>query len=220
MKQLITTTLAIVFLSICSHSQAVAQNIPKNDSIQSSNTITFEELEKRALQGDPQAQFHLGMAYYDEEVKNYEEALVWFKKAAAQGMPEAQYFLGLAYYEGDDLIRDYSNWKLMFDDYRNYKEGLKWMQKAAAQGFADAPTILKEMKKNWNYRSSTGLYILCDEGCLEKHKDKEQAELFQSIAGIAILLLIVSFIGFILWWLIRLAKKTMTRRKSNGETGL
>ena len=47
---------------------------------------------KSAEQGDPQAEFNMGLMYYKGEgvLQNYETATVWFKKAAQQGHSQAQ----------------------------------------------------------------------------------------------------------------------------------
>ena len=51
----------------------------------------MEELIKQADEGDAEAQFRLGMAYYNGNgiSKNYSKACYWFKKAVEQGDNDA-----------------------------------------------------------------------------------------------------------------------------------
>ena len=87
----------------------------------------FKAVKIEAEQGDAEAQFGLGLMYYEgkEVPKNYEEAAKWLQKAAEQGHAEAQYILGLMYREGESVPK-------------NYEEAAKWLQKAAEQGDAEA----------------------------------------------------------------------------------
>src|SRR5687768_3801590 len=58
---------------------------------------------KAAAQGVAEAQFQLGVRYYEhgkQAKENYVKAFSWFYKAALQGMPEAQYNAGLMYQLG------------------------------------------------------------------------------------------------------------------------
>ena len=56
----------------------------------------MEELIKQAEQGDVEAQFQLGLAYYNGDVmnKNYSKAYYWFLKSVEQGNNDAQNYLG------------------------------------------------------------------------------------------------------------------------------
>ena len=56
----------------------------------------MEELIKQAEQGDAEAQFQLGLAYYngDGMKKNYSKAYYWFQKAIEQGNNDAQNYIG------------------------------------------------------------------------------------------------------------------------------
>jgi len=80
-----------------------------------------------AEQGDADAQYKLGDAYYyGTGVKlDYEQAITWYWQAANQGHAEAQYNLALAYYEGEGLVQDYA-------------QAVVWSKKAATQGHVDA----------------------------------------------------------------------------------
>ena len=62
----------------------------------------LDDLISRVEKGDPEAQFELGLVYYNgQNVKqNYEQAVYWFKKAAEQNHANAQHNLGIMYYNG------------------------------------------------------------------------------------------------------------------------
>lgn len=72
---------------------------------------------------DPEKQYDLGYKYYNE--KNYEQAMVWWRKAAEQGYGLAQNNLGACYWEGVCGFKD-------------YELALTWLRKAAEQGIAAA----------------------------------------------------------------------------------
>jgi putative methionine-R-sulfoxide reductase with GAF domain len=73
-----------------------------------SQPMTLEELQKRASQGDPMAQYAIGARYVqgDEVQKDYNEAVKWFTKAAEQGHVGAQTALGAYYWAGRGVVRD------------------------------------------------------------------------------------------------------------------
>ena len=56
----------------------------------------MEELIKQTDEGDAEAQFRLGMAYYNGNgiSKNYSKAYYWLQKAVGQGNNDAQIYLG------------------------------------------------------------------------------------------------------------------------------
>lgn len=87
-----------------------------------------------ADQGDAEAQYNLGVMYYDGEgvTRDYQQAFTWFKKAAAQGHAEAQYRLGKAYYEfhGASGVP------------KNDLQAALWYRRAADQGHVGAQTSL------------------------------------------------------------------------------
>jgi TPR repeat protein len=65
-------------------------------------------LRKAAEQGNAQAQFNLGCAYYfgSGVAKDHVEKAKWFRKAAQQGIAEAQWLLGESYYYGNGVAKD------------------------------------------------------------------------------------------------------------------
>jgi TPR repeat protein len=80
-----------------------------------------------AEQGDPAAQFNLGLMY-DEGTgipQDFKEAARWYRRAAEQGDADARFNLGFMYSKGEGVPQD-------------YKEALRWYRLAADQGDADA----------------------------------------------------------------------------------
>lgn len=63
------------------------------------NNLSFKELHELAEYGETQAQFQVGMRYYNGMGvnKDLDKAIEWFKKSAKAGHQEAAYYLGLIY---------------------------------------------------------------------------------------------------------------------------
>jgi len=110
----------------------------------------FGQIVKDAENGDAQAQFNLGQAYYsnDNDTSHFywylksiaiydrrfdeeplPKAVYWFTKSAEQGYAPAQYALGLCYKYGDGIKKDL------------YK-AVEWFTKATEQGHASAQYCL------------------------------------------------------------------------------
>jgi len=87
----------------------------------------FAEWKEAAANGDPAAQFNLGVAYYHAKgvPVDYTEAAMWFKNAAEKGDAGAQHGLAVMYADGQGVPQD-------------HKEAAKWYRKAAEQGYSDA----------------------------------------------------------------------------------
>ena len=87
-----------------------------------------------AEKGDPEAQYKLGLRYYDGNGvrRDYAEAVKWFTQAAEQGHAYAQYYLGICYQTGTGINQDLKQAKL-------------WYIKAAAQGHEYAQIKLSEL---------------------------------------------------------------------------
>ncbi len=84
--------------------------------------------QKAATAGVAEAQFQLGVRYYEHGKKakeNYVTAFSWFFKAASQGMAEAQHNIALMYQLGRGVPT-------------NRVEAYKWYLIAAAQGYPKA----------------------------------------------------------------------------------
>ena len=97
-------------------------NVGKGAEVEAWTKATFTKAE----QGDADAQFDLGLAYYSGQgvPQDDKEAVKWFRKVAEQGNAKAQSNLGVMYDTGQGVPQD-------------YKEAVKWYRKAAEQG--DAP---------------------------------------------------------------------------------
>ena len=95
----------------------------------------FEQLKRRAENGDINAQCDLASIYYIGKgvPQNYPEALNWFEKAAKKGHPIAQFGLGVMYFEGEGVPP-------------NYIEGYAWLSIASAKGIKDATQQLSIVK--------------------------------------------------------------------------
>ena len=92
------------------------------------NTSEVHILIRKAVeQGQVDAQFRLGVLYYDgvSVTQDYVEASKWFRKAAEQGQAETQFILGNLYSDGVGAVQ-------------NYAEAFKWHSKAAEQGHTKA----------------------------------------------------------------------------------
>jgi hypothetical protein len=87
----------------------------------------LDSLRKQADKGDRQAQFNLGVRYFQAVgvAQDYAEAMRWFRKAADQGLASAQFNVGLMYYKGRGVAEDDA-------------EARRWFRKAADQGHSAA----------------------------------------------------------------------------------
>jgi len=96
----------------------------------------LRELRPLAEQGDPAAQFYLGLLYEngDGVPRDFVKARQWYEKAAAQGEAKAQFYLGMqsAYGEGGpmDLVQAHM-----------------WYSLAAGNGNAHAPGYLDDVAR-------------------------------------------------------------------------
>ncbi len=86
-------------------------------------------------QGNANAQFNLGFAYYVGQgvEPDYDEAFRLFQLAADQGFPVAMFALGDCYYEGNGVEKDLE------------KAG-EWYQKALDAGYEPDETDQEHMK--------------------------------------------------------------------------
>jgi len=90
---------------------------------------------KAAEQGMDEAQYNLGIIYYNGYgiKQNYLEAEKWIRKAAEQGLKDAQYNLGVLYYNGEGVKS-------------NTKTAIIWLKKASAQGHKQAEKMLHQAR--------------------------------------------------------------------------
>jgi hypothetical protein len=90
-----------------------------------------------AEQGDPAAQYILGLLYQNGQgvAQDYAATARWYRKAADQGHAPAQYKVGVLYEFGLGVAQDYA-------------EAARWYRKAVDQGHADAQYNLGLLYKN------------------------------------------------------------------------
>ncbi len=69
-----------------------------------------------AEEGDPQAQYQLGILHYrgDGVIQDYGQAAKWFRRAAERGDADAQFNLGLLYAEGKGMPRNLVRARMWF----------------------------------------------------------------------------------------------------------
>ena len=82
---------------------------------------------KAALQGDPEAQYDVGLSYSVRE--DYEKAMEWYLKAAEQNYARAQLYIGMLYAYGNGVPRDVD-------------KAIYWYRKAAANGNTSAQMVI------------------------------------------------------------------------------
>ena len=80
-----------------------------------------------AERGDARAETLLGLLYYGGRgvPRDYNKALMWFRRAAEGGSAAAKFQIGYMYFEGNGVPQ-------------NYVEAAQWYQKAAEQGDPNA----------------------------------------------------------------------------------
>lgn len=94
----------------------------------------YEAIQKKAKQGDIEAQSDLGYMYFKGigVPQDYSKALKWSRMAGERGHAVAQVILGIMYHSGEGVSQD-------------YKTAAKWLRLAAEQGNSDAQAILGNM---------------------------------------------------------------------------
>jgi len=92
--------------------------------VTSSNYLTIEQLQEKALLDDAQAQYKL--ARYYEHKKNFQESLMWYEKSASKEYASAQNELGNIYKESRLGIK------------KDLDKAFKWYKKASDNGYFDA----------------------------------------------------------------------------------
>ena len=115
----------------------VIQNLKQKCSLKTANLICIFKIVwflKAAEQGDPEAQYYLGLMYNKGFglKQDYTEAMNWYLKAAEQDNKDALCSLANMYLEGEGVKQDYF-------------KAFEWYQKAAEQGNADAQLNLGYM---------------------------------------------------------------------------
>ena len=83
----------------------------------------ISDLRSKAEQGDAEAQYNLGMLYYEGHgvTQDYATARHWWEQAAAHGNASAQFRLGVLYQKGRGVPQDDTTAR-------------EWFEKSAVQG--------------------------------------------------------------------------------------
>ena len=98
----------------------------------SSSYASFNSDLSAAKNGDPKAQYEVGLIYYSKN--NFTEAATWMRLAAIAGNVEAQIFVGRMFEEGKGFKKAMVN-------------ALYWVSKAANNGSEDAKKELKLLRE-------------------------------------------------------------------------
>lgn len=110
-------------------------------SITAFGTDDLAQIFRRATQGDPEAQCHIGICYYEGKgiEQDVQKAVEWYRKAAEQGYADAQNRLGVRYDRGEGVEE-------------NSKIANEWFLKAAKQGHVKA-----QFNIGWHYYTGDGI---------------------------------------------------------------
>ena len=121
------------FLNVTLEKEGTSGNVA-----QASSSTSKNELQNTSTPAMTAAEmYQKGKSYYD--VKDYAEAVKWYRKAAEQGNASGQCDLGWMYQNGYGVTQDYA-------------EALYWYRKAAEQGYARAQRGL-----GWMYQNGYGV---------------------------------------------------------------
>ena len=121
-----------------------------------------------AKQGDPEAQFSLGLLYDTggRGKRNPAQAVYWFKKAAAAGVAGACLYLGMKYEFGAGVTQ-------------NRKKAYRWYEQAALQGWPQAAFMLGSLYLRSSpadqVRGCTWLGIAAEQGYPGAEQARQQA---------------------------------------------
>ena len=153
------------FLNVTLEKEGTSGNVA-----QASSSTSKNELQNTSTPAMTAAEmYQKGKSYYD--VKDYAEAVKWYRKAAEQGNASGQCDLGRMYQNGYGVTKDYAQavkWyrKAAKQDYasaqrdlgymyssgygvkQDYAEAVKWYRKAAEQDYASAQRDLGYMYLN------------------------------------------------------------------------
>ena len=110
---------------------AFVQNQPQGKVLDATQAQA-EALQKRAEQGDADAQTTLGVD--EAEQGNYGNAYKWLTRAAEANHAEAQYYLAIMYERGLGISK-------------NVDEAHRWYQRAADNGYAKAQKRIADIKQ-------------------------------------------------------------------------
>lgn len=130
-----------------------------------------DEINKKAQQGDVNAQYYLGFQYELglEMEQNNEQAYYWYSQAAKQGDARSQYALGYLYSEGIGVQRD-------------LQQAKEWFEMSSAQDYPEAQYALASFYYNGmgveaNYDLAKELFgEACDSGQWEACEEYQKIQ--------------------------------------------
>ena len=132
----------------------------KNEEIE--RTREFGFIKAKAEQGDPDAEFDLGLEYatgYNHQpTKDSFEAVKWYLKAAKKGHAQAQYNLGLCFYKGEGTPKDIVFSYALFDVAGNYYEPARKELSKVQKDMTDAQ-IMAGQKRSRELQKEIDAYI-------------------------------------------------------------
>ena len=70
--------------------------------------LSFQEIEKKAKNGDLASQKELADIYYKDLPKNDEEAFKWYTAAGKQGDLQSFFMVGYMLFQGEGVIQNYT----------------------------------------------------------------------------------------------------------------
>jgi TPR repeat protein len=118
--------------------------------------IVLQLLRPLADAGDPEAQFALGLLFFEGRgvSQDAETAAEWFRRAAEQGKADAQANLGILYNVGRGVPQDVN-------------EAAVWLRRAAEQGHAGAQSYLADL-----YHEGRG--VVQDDGAMTVPRSRQR----------------------------------------------
>ena len=104
---------------------------PATDTAVQSETTPFEQVLLQAAQGNRDAAYQVGTAYWQGKTvpQDMEQAVHWWTEAAEKGHPIAQFLLGSAYHDGNGIAKD-------------ARKSVQWYRKSARQSYPPAQYYL------------------------------------------------------------------------------
>lgn len=113
------------------HQDAFGQSSPQSRSYDPTQKAVELPVYERARNGDPEAQFNLGLIYDrgDRVERDATQALKWYQEAADRGLSKSQYTLGAKHGLGRDLPK-------------NEIESFRWIRYAANQGHTPSQWLM------------------------------------------------------------------------------
>ena len=135
-RRTIVLSAMALFAVSCGTSQPLppSQEAPAQASLRGPSAPSIRALHALAEQGNPEAQFNLGILYDQGRglPKDKQEAVRWYRRAAMQADTFAQNALGDNYWEGTGVPKD-------------DREAVRWWRLAADKGFAPAQHSLGKL---------------------------------------------------------------------------